>query len=143
MPRAHLHNISAMWLLPYIVFPQVEDYTAYSKIHLFHYYQREFYCHKNLHAFLSFEFTKKQLERKKCPYYILTADVINHKSQGRWNCCTGLEVSAILWKPLHLLFCDTAKQTKNAWYSSSIFMFMFIHQCFLFFLLFGLKNRFD
>jgi len=53
------------------------------------------------------------LERKKRPYSILTADVINHKSQGRWNCCTGWEISAILPKPLHLLFYNTAKQTKT------------------------------
>lgn len=74
-------------------------------------------------------------------------DVINHKSRGRWNCCTSLEISVILPKPLHLLFSDAAKQTKIAWYSSSIFMFMFIDlflpPCFLFLLLFGWNSRFD
>lgn len=97
--------------------------------------------------FLSAEFTKKTLGKKKCPCSFLPADVINHKSQDRWNCCRGLEISTALPKPLHLLFCDTAKQTKTAWYSSSIFLFMFIclfcpQHC-LVYLLFGLKNRLD
>lgn len=135
-------------MITYIIFPQVEDYTACCKIHLFHNYQRElfFAVRTNMHYY-QLSLLKKTVGKKKCLYSFFPADVINHKSRDRWNCCRDLEISTVLPKPLHLLFCDTAKQTKIAWYSSSIFMFMFIclfcpQHC-LVCLLFGLKNRLD
>lgn len=146
MPRAHLHNISAMWLLT-SYFHKQRIIKPAGKCTYFTISKDSFFGCGNLHAFLSAEFTEETVGKKKCLCSFLPADVINHKSQDRWNCCRGLEISTTLPQPLHLLFCDTAKQTKITWYSSSIFVFMFIclfcpQHC-LVYLLFGLKNRLD